>query len=523
MFKNQYDPRFGPFFDPDAPKPPVPPRDPHYPYVEPCVHDSYAHSCSHEYHGYPSPAEFPAAGPMKGSAFYMLNYYPYLFDNTHVRYGNFLNMAENVVTRISQRRDDSCVNLVGTFDMTSGIKKNAIMNDYLEQCIGKNYETMQQVFPIFQSDIVFRIYFSVLDEMGGFVYQNAATAATHDVVFHFTDIRDFFIQSAKSIFVANIPAMDYNGIYRLRIEKIEAYLNKINTIDHLETDGLNPYYAFTNNNNSIMLQHDVISGTLPDEQVLLATLNLDQVIPFQANITTRLRLSFTAFLSDMIAVPQTYGVWAAMFEPTQAKLEDLQNDVTTLKESVALINTTLANINAALNELRTTVSDHETRIETNTTNIATLTSTVDNAVSDLNLMVNSLDARVTILENRPLALIRYGENVQFVTSQLTWSVYGQLYQAAKNFTASGTMSDDIANGNLVPIVVNGEMNLLAITESLNDVEQDVAALTERVETDEFDIGNLKYKDTQLTEALAGKADASDLESLTTRVEVLEQG
>lgn len=474
MFKNPYDPRFGPYFDTNG-APPLRPLPHTYPYVEPCVHDSYSHNIYHEYHGYPHPGEFPTSGSMAGSAFLLKEYYPYLFDNTNVRYGNFLNLAENVNTRISQRRDDSCVNLIATFDMTKGVLKNTILNDYLQKAIAKNVDTMQEVLSIVQDAVTFRLYFSIVDEMGAFVYQNAVSVTTPDMYFHPTDIRDYFVESLKSVFVTNIPAMDYTGIYRLQLEKIEAYVNIINTIDHM-SDGMNPFYAFTDNNNKIVLQHDIIDNTEIDQQVLIASQEIKQVFPFQANITTRLRISFTAFLSDLIAVPQTYGIWSSIFEPTEAKLEKMQNSITTLTESVDLINASLLTITSTLNELRTTVSNHTTQLETNTTKIAQLDSEVEANYNDFDARIRSLDERVTTLESRPLALYRYGEGIKFTRSQLTYSSYGQIYQVAKDFTASGNMNEDIENGNIVPLTINGE--IATINNTLSDLIDRVSALEE---------------------------------------------
>ena len=521
MFKNPYDPKFGPFFDKPGPKNHCPhPEDPHihplpmhYPYIEPCVHDSYSHNVFHEYHGYPHPGEFPSAGQMQGSAFVLKNFYPYLFDNTNVRYGNFMNLAENVNTRISQRRDDSCINLIATFDMTNDVLKNTILADYLIKSIGRNYEEMQEVFDIMQDAITYRIYFTVVDEMGALVYQNAISTTTSGLYFHPTDIRDYFVQSAKSVFVTNIPAMNYSGIYRLQIEKIEAYVNVIHTRDHMTNDGLNPFYAFANNNENIVLQHDIIDHTPIDEQILIASHDVQQVFPFQANITTRLRISFTAFMSQLIAIPQTSMVWNAIFEPTDAKLQRIENDIVTMKESLRLIHDTLGMLTNAVNELRTTVSDHETRITQNTNAINHLTDAMNANTSDLNARLNDLDARLRIIEARPLALYKYGANKEMKKSQLTWEKYGELYQVARDFIASGNLTADINNGNIVPLSIDGaiQLDFGQFAEDLNALRDDIASINAEV-ADKAEASTV----TTLNE------DVEDLQSRVTDTETLTQ-
>ena len=474
---------------------------PNYPYIEPCVHDSYSHACYHDQHHHPMPHEFPTNGMMKGSAFIMKNYYPYLFDNSHVRYGNMLNVSESVITRISQRTDPSCINLYGTFDLTHGLNKNALMTDHLQKCISQKCGELQNALPIIQSPITFRLYFSILDDMGGLVHQSAVTASTQDICFHFTDVRDFFVQSMKSIFYTNIPLMDYAGIYRLQLDKLKVYVNKINTIDHLTDQGMNPFYAFQDNNNRIVLQHDVISNTQPDESMVLASIPIGQTIPFQQNLTTRLKLSFTAFLSDLIAVPQTYGIYNAMFEPTGVTLAMVKQELSTLKDSVAMINGTLAQMGEALNELRKTVVAHDTRIETNTNAIEELRTAVASDEEELELRINDLEARVTKLEAVPFATLKYKKDKEFVKGQLTWVTYGQLYQVTKPFTACGTIETEVSAGRLVPLTVDGDVfdnaNSVALEDIITRVEtcestvdeckQKVDASVEQVETNTEDI------------------------------------
>jgi len=452
-----------------------------YPYIDPCACDSYGHACYHETNEFPFPREYPVNGPFEGSGFVMNNYNPYLFDTTHVRYGNYLNLAESVLTRISRRTDPSCIDLFGTFDLTKGILKNTIMADYLCKCIGQKTEELHAYLPIMQAPILFRVYYSVLDEYGAVVHQNTATVSTNDVVFHFTDVRDYYVQSAKSVMTANIPSMDYSGIYRLKIEKFEAYASIINTYDHIE-GSLNPYYAFTDNNDKIVLEHDVIGATLPDASVLLATVPVNQVIPFQANITTRLKLQFTAFLSELIAIPKTAIIYTALYEPTQEKIETLTADVKALKEEIANLNATIVQLRDALNETRAIVDTHDTAIVKNTTDLLTLKSDMNYKFDEIDGKLNDHEVRITALEAIPFAIRRYRNGVDFLAGQLAYTQYGKVYQATHAFTAGDDISEQLDNGYLVPLIIDGDVTLDSVMARLGTVETSVSDMNTKVDT-----------------------------------------
>jgi peptidoglycan hydrolase CwlO-like protein len=484
---------------------PLPP--PPYPYIDPCVQDTYGHHCYHEMKGYPFPHEFPVNGPMHGSAFIMLNYMPYLYDNAHVQYGNLLNISESVVTRISRRTDPSCIDLFGTFDLTKGVKKNTIMSDYLCKCISQKAEEMHNYFNIMQSPLLFRLYYSVYDEQNAVVHTNTATAVTPDIRFHFTDIRDFYIQSMKSIFMTNIPAMDYSGIYRLHLDKIEVYGTVINTYDHIVD--ANPYYAFTDNNEKIVMQHDTIGNTLADASVLIASSPIDQSIPFQANLTTRLKLNFTAFLSELIAVPNTAPVYNAMFEPTEEVLDDLKKKVNGMQESITMIQSDIFQMKNVINDLRLQVETNAQNIQTNTDAINELRSTIASDNTELNLRLTSLEARVAKLEAIPLATRSYEKDFNFVKGQLTWIHWGELYQVTKPFKASGNISTDINAGYLVPLSVDGDVEMQSVEARLQANTNAITELTTLTTTHTSDITDLR---TDLTAA------QSDITTINTALE-----
>ena len=488
---------------------PLPP--PPYPYIDPCVQDTYGHHCYHEMKGFPFPQEFPINGPMHGSAFMLLNYNPYLYDNTHVKYGNLLNMAESVVTRVSRRTDPSCIDLFGTFDLTKGIKKNTIMSDYLCKCISQKAEEMHNYFNIIQAPLLFRLYFSVYDEQNAVVYTNTATATTPDLCFHFTDIRDFYVESMKSIFMTNIPAMDYSGIYRLHLDKLEVYGTCINTYDHIVD--ANPYYAFADNNEKIVLQHDTIGNTLADQSILIASTPIDQSIPFQANLTTRLKLNFTAFMSDLIAIPNTAPVYNAMYEPTENVVAELKSTVNAMQETITTIQADILQMKDAINELRTVVNNNILNIEKNANDIAELKATVASDNNELDLRLTSLETRVSRLEAIPLATLSYAKDTEFVKGQLTWTKWGQLYQVTKGFKASGNLTTDISMGYLIPLSVDGDVETQSLENRIQNNTNAIDELITLTTTHTSDISTLR---TDLTTAQSDiTALQTDMETATT--------
>lgn len=488
---------------------------PPYPYIDPCTQDTYGHHCYHEMKGFPFPQEFPINGKMEGSAFMLLNYNPYLYDNTHVRYGNLLNIAESVVTRISRRTDPSCVDLFGTFDLTKGVKKNTIMSSYLCQCISQKCEELHNYFNIIQSPLLFRLYFSVYDEQNAVVYQNTVSATTPDICFHFTDIRDYYVQSLKSIFVTNLPAMDYSGIYRLHLDKLEVYGTCINTYDHIVD--ANPYYAFADNNEKIILQHDTIGSAMADQSVLIASTPIEQSIPFQANLTTRVKLNFTAFLSDLIAVPNTAQVYASMFEPTDQKLSTISSEVKSLKETIASINATLLTMQDTINELRNHVAANMTNIAANTDAINELKATVQSDNNELNLRLTSLEARVAKLESIPLATISYSKDYSFVKGQLTWTRWGQLYQVAKPFKASGNLTTDISLGNLVPLSVDGDVETQSLEARIQLNANAIDAVNATLTSQASEITEIKSDIDEIESDVASLSDNVDVVEATATI------
>jgi predicted nucleic acid-binding Zn-ribbon protein len=307
--------------------------------------------------------------------------------------------------------------------------------------------------------------------------------------------------------MTNIPAMDYSGIYRLHLDKIEVYGTVINTYDHIVD--ANPYYAFTDNNEKIVMQHDTIGNTLADASVLIASSPIDQSIPFQANLTTRLKLNFTAFLSDLIAVPNTAPIYNAMFEPTEHVVEELRQQVSSIQETISTIQADILQMKDAINELRTQVSTNALNIETNTHMIEELRATMQSDHSELDLRLTSLETRVSRLEAIPLATLSYAKDTEFVKGQLTWNRWGQLYQVTKGFKASGNLTTDISLGYLVPLAVDGDVETQSLENRIQNNTNAIDELITLTTTHTSDISTLR---TDLTTA------QSDITTLQTDME-----
>ena len=466
---------------------PMPPQPPFRPTHH--SHDSYSHECYHDYHEHPMPHELPTHGPMVGSGFMMMNYNPFLFDTTHVKYGNFLNVSECVNTRITRRRDDSCINVDATFNLTGQILRNTVMQQHLESSIGNHFDTLEGVLPIIKSDMTIRLYYTVEDDMGGVVHQAVLTTTTPYMNLHFTDVRDYFVTSLKSIFVGNIPAMEYTGMYTLILQKIEIYGDVLDTRSHM-VGTANPYYQFVDNNNRIIVQHDAIQSERPDSNILIAYAKLNEQLPFQANITTRLRVSFTSFMSELICVPQTYNIWNQLFEPSDEKMDRILNELTTLKESINMINTTLDRMQTHYEDLSNQVSTNTNAIETLQGQLTTLNTRVNDSTSELSSRLDNLEYRVTVLEQRPLALVRYQSGKEYQPSQLVYNEYGALYQSTTTFTAT-TFDADVAANKLVPLSIGGTSIIQNITQDIQTIQQSITQLTDSMNDANEQIGNIQ--------------------------------
>lgn len=395
----------------------------------------------------PGMPNVPTFGPFVGNGFSLINTNPFLIDTTLVNYGQIVSYSETVNTKVTRRADASCVNLVATFNMVDNTLTNTVLNDFLRKYISNKYETLQGVLPVMKSGIRFRIYYTITDYSGGVMATEHVDVLTDDTHFHFTDVKDMYVTSAKSLTVRTIPAMTYGGEYTITLDKIEAYIDWIDTIKYVQV-GANPFYQFTDNNMKIALQHAIIKNTQADGSIMIAECIINQSFDYVANVTNRLKLSFTAFMSNLIAAPDTLDVWTALNTPTEEIIATLQSQVAELYSKSEALELLIQGLTSRLDDLEGQVTLNKNNIADNTRDIS-LIKIKDNEQDN---RLTALEERVTVIEERPLALNKYTEGTRFVASQLTWNGYGNIYQATRSFTADGTFETDIANGNLVPIV-----------------------------------------------------------------------
>jgi len=385
-------------------RPPVPPPPPPPHYHYPC-------DC-------PPPGKYPSSGSMMGNAFLLNNCVPYIWDNTLIQYGNFLSYSENVITRVTQRRDPSCVNLSATFDMTDSMNTNAMWCHFLEQTIINQYENLGGVLPIVKSGIIFKLYYDIRDTDGCVVHESHVKVISNDTRIHFTDIRDRFVTSNKDVIIANIPRMNYRGIYTITLNRIEAYVETIDTLSHIK-NGMNQYYQFIDNNLKIAMQHDVIDKQEADNLVLISSCDILKSFEFNANVTTRLRISFVAFMSNLITPPNTYGIWSALNDSRNAIIRDLMQEIHILKESIDH----LMNDNDIF---RDDIERLSNKTENMSENIDQCTDNVDkllNDVSDITSRVEALESGSGGETGSRSAYETYGSEREFPTIGKTGIIY----------------------------------------------------------------------------------------------------
>lgn len=487
---------------------------PHYPYNRPAC-DYYTTCCCGNGNVNPVMKDYPSSGPFVGSAFTLNDANPYLINSTNMSYGMALVYSESVYTNITKRDDLSCINLAATFDMTDTSLTNVVRMDFLKQYINRKYAELEGVLPIVKNNLKVRVKYVITDMMGGVVHSSHSDCEITQTHFHFTDINDVFVQSLQGLIIDNIPAMTFQGQYTITITTIELYVDIIDTKEHL-TNGLNPFYIFTDNNTKIQLQSQVIENTEADRSLLIGTCEVNKSFDYYANVSNRLRMTFVAFTSIPIACGDTSGVWNALNEPTDAVITQLRNEVTAMEEEIRLLHEKDASQDAVIAQL-------QGQVDLNTENIATLKTTVNNLVSltnDFRLQIIDLQNRLAAVEDRPYALVHYELNKGFIASQLTWRAYGELYQATRDFTASGNFQVDIDNGNLTPVQA-GTIDLSGLVNRIETCEttSTEASTTANAAKDEADVLSGTVSDMGITV----EQHTTDISNLDTRVTALENG
>lgn len=373
---------------------PTPPSPQHWP--APGPHPALQMPCP------PNPyKQPPTSGPMFENAFFTSNNLPYLYDNKLVSYGPYVTYSETVVTKLVRTNDVSALNISATFDMTDSMTTNMSLNNILTETITAQYESLRSILPVIKSGIIFQLYYNITSSDGGIVHQSSIKILAQDVRMHFTDIRDKFVFSCKNIMVADLQNVDYCGTYTITFEKIEAYLETINTIAHIQNTQSNPYYSFSNDGMSITVNHDTITRETTDGTILFASRDINTSFIFQANLTTRLRVSFTAFLPSFTVTPNTFAVWSALNDPKNAEIRDLSKTISELSDTIEGLRTEIATVKADNESLTSRLTEAETtitRLTTESTTVQTKTTTLETSFNQMSTKVDAIDARVTALE-----------------------------------------------------------------------------------------------------------------------------
>jgi hypothetical protein len=421
----------------------------------------------------PGKPKLPTYGPFVGNGFSLINTNPYLVDTTKFSYGQFLSYSEAVNTIVTRRADSSCINLVAKFNMVNETMTNTVMNDFLNKYIAHNYETLHGVLPVLKSKIRFRIFYTITDFSGGVMASDIMDVFVDDTHFHFTDVQDMFVTSSKGLIIKNIPAMTYGGEYTITLDRIEAYLDYLDTIKYTEI-GVNPFYQFTDNNMKIVLQHETINNYEPDGSILISTCTINQSFDYVANVTNRVKLSFIAFMGNLIAAPDTLDVWNALNTPTEEMIATLQSEVAELYSRVDAQQLLIDTLTTRLDELEGQVNLNKNNIATNTRDI----SIINIKNNEQDVRITNLEDRVDVLEDRPVALNKYKPDQEFVASQLTWNGYGSLFQSTKSFIADGDFDTDVAAGNLV-VVATDAAGIAPVVERVDILEEEVRDLQDK--------------------------------------------
>lgn len=383
----------------------------------------------------PTPSnKYPISGAIKGSCFVLNENIPYLFDTTFTTYGPIVCFDEHVHTNITQRNSQSCIDLAATFDMTDTILPNDVRVESIETAVGKKHAILNGNLPIIKNEIKFKVIYTITDSTGGVVYNGECFTTSTGNMFHFTDINDRFVMSDKNCVIDVIPTLPSNiDCYTLTVDRVEAYVNVIDTSHHIN-DNVNPFYKFTNNDTQIQLNSDVILQQTPDKEILFATCDVNTSFYFYPNITTRFRMTFTACMSNLIVINDTTNISYQLTSPTDdllddalKRIQDLEEKVKGLEEVTIRLGKIVQNQTDAISKLNKSIVD----------------------INDMAATIELLDTRVSKLEEIPLAVLVYHKDTEYTKGQLIWSTAGQIYQVVDDYISSGSLTDDATNGNIV--------------------------------------------------------------------------
>lgn len=362
-------------------------------YRRSCEYDNIPHSvdydehkhCDHECGGCKPPKKdyYPFIyaptpnEPVKENIFMINDTIPYLVDHTQYRYGPVITASHDLETRIINRKGVSCVNIDAVFDLTENITTNAAWVQYLQQIISMKYESIKEVLDVIKSTIVFRLYYTIKDSDGEEVMRAYCDSPCQCGFLNpVGDVKDYFVTSYKNIFTDMINSVPYSGIYTLTIDSCDAIIKTFSFRDTITPTSMNPYYAFSHNNTHIDVFHDTLQPVTPTEEFVIAKCYVNKSVSFETNVTTKLKVSFVAFMNNAIIVPNTLGIWNSLFDPSEVIIKELRERVEALEDSKEEFVEDIANLRSTCDSLAESIAilttnfqnlsavslDHETRI-----------------------------------------------------------------------------------------------------------------------------------------------------------------
>lgn len=448
-----------------------------------CDHECGGHDCGPHYpHHYPYYYHPQPNQPVVDNIFMVNEDNPYLVDGTQYRYGNVISFANDVDTRIVNKKGVSCVNLDAVFDLTDQITTNNAWARYVEQIISMKYDTLKEILPMIKSTIVFRLFYTIKDSSGEEIIRAYCDSPCQCGLIHpCGDLKDNFVSSYKNIFTDTLSSTPYSGLYTLTIEKVEAIIDTVNIASLIPPTGPNPYYAFSHNNTHIDVFHDALKPVEPTESFVIATCEVHKAFSIETNVMTKLKVSYVAYMNNCVLIPNTLGVWESLYNPSQYIIKELREDVNTLSTYVAELTEKVA----ILESVTPQVLEYDKKINIRKGNIVylvlgsiyqaaeTYVTTEDESVTVAEAFeADVLAGKLVKLDKYVPQPVHYAKNLSIGEGYLVYLETGKLYQAPAAFitnndeekTVNESFEADVTAGNIVPVT--------PVTTTNNDPDPD---------------------------------------------------
>lgn len=419
--------------------------------------------------------KLPTSGSLTGNGFRLVSGVPYLIDTTQMLFGAKINVGDNVYTRITKRADIGCIDLSARVDMTTSTHTDTALVKYLNDTIAQSYHELGQYLPMMQGSLVCALEYNILDSDRGIVTSGVLSGYTENIKFHETNINDYYLTTAYSTIIGDILPMEYGGVYFLELTSFRISIPSFDTKEHLDS-GMNPFYAFSDDYSSISIDHDAVND-VTSEITLLPIVETQftegNIFEFEANLSTRFKFTFEAYLSDMIWETNTYETYQALYNPAQQRIDALEQTVadltTDLENTKTLLTSTIERYDAKFETVDSRLDALENRVSVLETNDAAQ----DTLLSAHTTSIADLDTRVTRLEGIRAAVVWYRADKQIYASQLVWEAYGELYQATKDFVTSGNLATDVTEGNLIALVNDTDITVIEPDDGTQTSDGDV--------------------------------------------------